>query len=149
MAQINNDQESKNLLLHAVINQLEADFDDNEFESMDELLTKLIENEDNHEILIAYLSDSAKENWLEGRTKVRFIDEGNKPEPHKDDILTFLDTYADEVEQVHESKHELMMDDHVCVKYEDVEYFVKKDNSMYSDSEERILDYLREKHSVY
>lgn len=72
MAQLNNDEESKNLLLHAVINQLEADFDDNEFDAMDELLTKLMENEANHEILIAYLSDGAKENWLEGKTVVRY-----------------------------------------------------------------------------
>lgn len=62
----------KNLLLHAVINQLETDFDDNEFESLDEFLTMLMKNEDNHTILIEYLSDSAKENWLEGKTNVRF-----------------------------------------------------------------------------
>lgn len=141
MAQLNNDEESKNLLLHAIINQLESDFDDNEFDSMDELITKLIENESNHEILIGYLSDSAKEDWLEGRTAVRFGDEDVPP--HKDDILTFLDEYADEVYDMPEAQLELIMDNHVCVKYEDVEYFVLKDNSMYSDTDEKILNYLR------
>ena len=62
----------KNQLLHGIINQLESDFDDNEYDSMDELLTKLMENESNHTILIDYLSDTAKENWLEGKTNERF-----------------------------------------------------------------------------
>lgn len=65
-------EEGKNLLLHAVINQLETDFDDNEFHSMDEFLTKLIENEDNHTIMYNYLCDSAQENWIEGKTNTRF-----------------------------------------------------------------------------
>lgn len=65
-------EESKNLLLHAVINQLESDFDDNDFDAMDEFITMLMKNESNHEILYNYLSDSAQENWLEGKTNVRF-----------------------------------------------------------------------------
>ncbi len=65
-------EHDKNLLLHAVINQLETDFDDNDFESMDEFLTQLIKVETNHEIFLEYLSDSGKENWLEGKTNVRF-----------------------------------------------------------------------------
>jgi hypothetical protein len=64
--------EGKNLLLHAVINQLETDFEDNEFDAMDEFITSLMKNPDNHEILLEYLGDSAKENWLEGKTNVRF-----------------------------------------------------------------------------
>jgi len=65
-------EEGKNLLLHAVINQLETDFDDNEFDAIDELITKLMENMDNHEILYNYLSDSAQQNWMEGKTTIRF-----------------------------------------------------------------------------
>ncbi len=65
-------EHDKNLLLHAVINQLESDFDDNDFESMDDFLTQLIKVETNHEIFLEYLSDSGKENWLEGKTNVRF-----------------------------------------------------------------------------
>ena len=66
------DDEGKNLLLHAVINQLETDFDDQDFDAMDEFITKLMENPDNQTILYNYLSDSAQENWLEGKTSVRF-----------------------------------------------------------------------------
>ncbi len=65
-------EHDKNLLLHAVINQLESDFDDNEFDSMDEFLTQLMKVEANHEILYQYLGDAAQENWLEGKTNVRF-----------------------------------------------------------------------------
>ena len=46
----------ENLLEHAFINQLETDFND----------------QDNKMIIIEYLSDTAKENWLEGRTNCRF-----------------------------------------------------------------------------
>ena len=69
---ITDTEEGKNLLLHAVINQLEADFDDNDYDAMDELITRLMENPDNHDILYQYLSDSTQENWLEGKTNVRF-----------------------------------------------------------------------------
>jgi hypothetical protein len=62
----------QNLLLHAVINQLETDFDDQEYDAMDELITMLMKNPDNHEILFAYLSDTAQSNWLEGKTNCRF-----------------------------------------------------------------------------
>jgi len=65
-------EEGKNHLLHAVINQLETDFDDQDYDAMDELITMLMKNSDNHEILYNYLSDSAAENWLEGKTSTRF-----------------------------------------------------------------------------
>ena len=69
---ITDTEEGKNLLLHAVINQLEADFGDQDYDAMDELITKLMENSDNHDILYQYLSDSAQENWIDRKTKVRF-----------------------------------------------------------------------------
>ena len=71
-----NSDTAKNHLLHAVINQLEADFGDNDFDAMDELITMLMKNKDNHEILYAYLSDTAQKNWLENKTNCdRFQDE--------------------------------------------------------------------------
>jgi hypothetical protein len=63
---------NENLLLHAVINQLETDFNDHEYDAMDEFLTLLIKDEKSKNILIEYLSDTAKENWLEGKTATRF-----------------------------------------------------------------------------
>lgn len=65
-------KESQDNLQHAVINQLEADFGENNFEEIGDFLEELIKNEDNHKIIMDYLSDSAKENWLEGKTIPRF-----------------------------------------------------------------------------
>ena len=64
--------EEVNLLEHAVINQLEADFDSQNFGSMSEMLSLLINNKESKKILIQYLSGSAKKNWLEGKTNVRY-----------------------------------------------------------------------------
>lgn len=60
------------LLEHAFMNQLESDFEDQDFDAMSEMIQLLLKNEDNRNIIIEYLSDSAKENWLEGKTSTRF-----------------------------------------------------------------------------
>jgi len=64
--------QEQNLLEHAFINQLETDFNDQEYDAMSEMIQLLIKNEDNKKIIVEYLSDTAKENWLEGRTSCRF-----------------------------------------------------------------------------
>lgn len=61
-----------NLLVHAVINQVDTDLNDMDYDSLDELLNKLIEIPEAKELLIGYLSDSAKENLLEGLTECRY-----------------------------------------------------------------------------
>ena len=63
---------NENLLLHAVLNQLETDFNDQDYDSIDEMLTHLIFLEPARKVLIEYLSDSAKENWIEGKTITRY-----------------------------------------------------------------------------
>jgi hypothetical protein len=64
--------EQDNLLCHAVINQLEADLNEQEYDSLDELITQLVKDEKTKKILIEYLSDTVKEFWLEGKTTPRF-----------------------------------------------------------------------------
>ena len=64
--------DENNLLEHSVINQLETDLNDQDFDAMSEMLSLLIKNEESKKILIEYLSDTAKENWLEGKTNVRY-----------------------------------------------------------------------------
>ena len=39
---------------------------------MSEMLSLLINNKESKKILIEYLSGSAKKNWLEGKTNVRY-----------------------------------------------------------------------------
>lgn len=60
------------MLEHAVINQLESDFEDQDYDAMSEMLQFLIKDEKSKKILIEYLGDTAKENWLEKRTNVRY-----------------------------------------------------------------------------
>lgn len=60
--------DENNLLVHALLNQLESDFEEQEYDSIDELLSSLIKDDKNKVLLIEYLSDTAKENWLEGKT---------------------------------------------------------------------------------
>lgn len=67
------DKEEKDYLLkHAIINQLEVDFNDNDFESISELIQILINLEPAEKALIGYLSDTALENWQEGKTNTRY-----------------------------------------------------------------------------
>jgi hypothetical protein len=61
-----------NNLLHAVLNQIETDFDEQDYESIDEMLQLLLKNPEAKHILTEYLSDSAKANWLEEKTVKRY-----------------------------------------------------------------------------
>lgn len=65
---------TKKALVQEIINQIEADIEAKDYEALDELLIMLI-NLDIPKVetlLIGYLSESAKENWSEGRTKFRY-----------------------------------------------------------------------------
>ena len=63
---------NKNLLNHAVINQLEADFAGEDFDAMDEMLQLLMKSDDNCNILHEYLSDTAQRNLEESLTTKRW-----------------------------------------------------------------------------
>lgn len=60
------------LLEHAVVNQLESDFYDNDFDAMSEMIALLLESESNKNILFNYLSDSAQQNLKDGKTVKRY-----------------------------------------------------------------------------
>jgi DNA-binding SARP family transcriptional activator len=65
--------EEENILLeHAIINQFETDLNDQDYDSMSEMIQQLIFLEPARKVLIDYLSDTAKENWLEGKTTIRY-----------------------------------------------------------------------------
>lgn len=67
------DEIDETLLLHAVINQFEADFESQDFESMAEMIECLLDEErDNQDILYQYLGDTAQENLKEGLTVKRW-----------------------------------------------------------------------------
>lgn len=62
----------KDALEHIVINQLESDFEDQDYVSMSEMLQLLMKDDKNVEILTNYLSDSAQENLAGGKTFKRY-----------------------------------------------------------------------------
>jgi DNA-binding SARP family transcriptional activator len=59
-------------LEHAVLNQLEADFDSQDYDAMSEMLQLLIQNDEARNILVGYLGDSALENLNDGETFMRY-----------------------------------------------------------------------------
>ena len=64
--------EERDLLLMAVVNQLEDDFDNQEYESLDCLLKELLKNEENRKLCVDYLSDDMKERWIEGKVTIKY-----------------------------------------------------------------------------
>ena len=60
------------LLEHAVLNQLEIDLDEHDYEAVSELLELLLKDESNRKILYNYLSDLAQKNLKEGKTVKRY-----------------------------------------------------------------------------
>jgi hypothetical protein len=64
------------------------------------------------------------------------------------EVRAFLAEYGDEVYDMPDHALELLMDDHVCVKWEQKEYFVKKNNSFYTTQDDKVLTYLRKSFSV-
>lgn len=65
-------QEKKDLLEQAVINQFESDLKDQNYDVLSEMLQILMKSEENQKTLIEYLSETEKERWIEGRVKVRY-----------------------------------------------------------------------------
>lgn len=57
-------------LKHEVINQLETDFEEQNFEALDKLLTDLTETQ--HELLFEFLSETGQKNLIEGLTHLRY-----------------------------------------------------------------------------
>lgn len=58
-------------------------------------------------------------------------------------VLAFLAQYGTKVKRNEDSAYvELMMDDHICIDFDDREYYVPKNNSFYTEDDEMILEYL-------
>jgi hypothetical protein len=60
------------LLEQAVLNQIEADLNDGDFESFSEMMEQLLKDEKNRLILFNYLSDTAQKNLKESKTVIRY-----------------------------------------------------------------------------
>ncbi len=64
--------EEQNLLEHAVISQIKKDLNENDLESLSELISNLIHLEPANKLLVEYLSDDLKERWLEGKVELQY-----------------------------------------------------------------------------
>lgn len=62
----------EDLLEQAVINQIESDLENQEYDSISELIKNLIHLEPAQKLLIEYLSDKTKEDWLEGKIQIKY-----------------------------------------------------------------------------
>lgn len=68
----NTEMTENDLLELAVLNEIEKDLDENDYDAISEMLQLLISKEESRNILIEYLSDQAKEDWIERRTYRRY-----------------------------------------------------------------------------
>ena len=60
------------LLEQAVLNQIEADLNDSDFDAFSEMMQLLMKDEKNRLILFNYLSDTAQKNLKESKTVIRY-----------------------------------------------------------------------------
>jgi hypothetical protein len=67
----------------------------------------------------------------------------------KAEIKEFLKTYGTKVLATEpEGYVELMMDNHICIRYYGTEYYVAENNMFYSEADNDMVDYLKERHHV-
>lgn len=66
--------------------------------------------------------------------------------PTDSDLVTqFIDTYGIKVKEDEELHYvELMMDNHICVEWMDEQYYILKDNSLYSTVDDIIYNFLED-----
>jgi len=58
-------------------------------------------------------------------------------------ILDFLEIYGTKVLEGESLDFvELMMDDHICIEFEGVQYYIPENNSSYTEDEELIYEFL-------
>ena len=62
----------KELLEQAIVNQIEKDLEEQDYDSLSELIKNIIHLEPAEKLLIGYLSDEVKENWLEGKVEIKY-----------------------------------------------------------------------------
>jgi hypothetical protein len=64
------------------------------------------------------------------------------------EVRAFLAEYADEVYDMPDHALELLMDDHICVKWENKEYFVPENNSCFTEQDDKVWNYLNNQFHV-
>ena len=65
----------------------------------------------------------------------------------KTKVNDFLNEFGTVVSECDEDV-ELMMDDHICIEWEGIEYYVAENNSFYTDANYDVVSYLNKNHHV-
>ena len=67
----------------------------------------------------------------------------------KETVDIFLDTFGTKVKDNEDSAYvELMMDDHDCIEFEGVQYYIPQNHVLYNKEDEKVLFYLKINHHV-
>jgi hypothetical protein len=66
----------------------------------------------------------------------------------KKEVLAFLKEFGTPTAQTPDDSAELYMDDHICVKYNGIEYYVRENSMMYTEWQMDLVDMLKEKYHV-
>lgn len=67
---------------------------------------------------------------------------------NKTAIKNFLVEYGIPVSETRGADTELYMDDHTCIKWAGIEYYVRESSMMYTEADNTIVDYLDENFHV-
>ncbi len=66
----------------------------------------------------------------------------------KKEVLEFLKDFGTKVDETGDNDAEMWMDDHICIKYNGTEYYVKENSIMYTEWQCDLVDMLKEKYHV-
>jgi hypothetical protein len=66
----------------------------------------------------------------------------------KKEVLAFLKEFGTKTNQTPDDSAEIWMDDHICIKYNGIEYYVPENSMMYTQWHDDMVDYLKEKYHV-
>lgn len=66
----------------------------------------------------------------------------------KKEVLEFLKEFGTRVNDTPDNDAELWMDDHICIKYNRIEWYVKQDHMMYTEWQSDLVDILKENYHV-
>ena len=59
-------------------------------------------------------------------------------------IINFIKMYGKKVRKNESASYtDLIMDDHICIDFDNKQYYIAENNSLYSEDDEIILEYLK------
>jgi len=66
----------------------------------------------------------------------------------KKEVLEFLKEWCTKVDETPDNDAELWMDNHICIKYNGIEYYVPENSMLYTEWQYELVDKLKEEYHV-